>query len=104
MRAIANAFRPQSFNAAINELQSLDESFQQGQNTGQLGEKPLVVLTGTREPNVDELPPGVLPSQLPLAPVINVELGEHEDIEWTWTTLPSGQQYVSGYTIIKKTD
>lgn len=47
-------------------------------------------------------PIGFLPAQLPTTQVLNVELDEDEDIEWTWTTLPTGQQYVSGYTIIPK--
>ncbi|MGF1481902.1 MAG: hypothetical protein ACFB4I_20880 [Cyanophyceae cyanobacterium] len=47
-------------------------------------------------------PTGILPSQHLIAPVISVELAENEDVQWTWTTLPNGQQYVSGYTVVKK--
>ena len=34
--------------------------------------------------------------------VIEVQLAEDEEVEWTWTTLPGGQRYVSGYTIHEK--
>ncbi len=31
-----------------------------------------------------------------------VRLEEDEDVQWIWTRLPNGQQYVSGYTIVKR--
>ena len=34
--------------------------------------------------------------------VIEVELADDKEVEWTWTTLPGGQRYVSGYTIHEK--
>ena len=33
--------------------------------------------------------------------VISVNLDDDEEVEWTWTSLPNGQSYVSGYTIKK---
>ena len=47
-------------------------------------------------------PQPVPPDSLPPNRVVQVELGEEEEVEWTWTTLPGGQRYVSGYTIRKK--
>ena len=40
----------------------------------------------------------------PLAPnrVLSVELEQDEEVTWTWSALPSGEQYVSGYSIVKK--
>ena len=40
----------------------------------------------------------------PLPPnrVISVVVGVDEEVEWTWSTLPGGQRYVSGYTLRKK--
>jgi hypothetical protein len=44
-----------------------------------------------------------LPSvQPPANRVVSVDLEEDEEVQWTWTYLPDGQKYVSGYTIIKK--
>ena len=40
----------------------------------------------------------------PLNRVIEVELADDEEVEWTWSTLPGGQRYVSGYTIHEKLD
>lgn len=34
--------------------------------------------------------------------VINVTVGEDEDVNWTWTSRPDGTQFVSGYTIVKR--
>lgn len=34
--------------------------------------------------------------------IVSVELNEDEDVNWNWTTLPNGQNYVSGYIVIKK--
>ena len=40
----------------------------------------------------------------PLPPnrVVRVDLAEDEEVEWTWSTLPNGERYVSGYSIRKK--
>lgn len=43
----------------------------------------------------------------PIAPgssnqVMNVTVGEDEDVVWTWTSRPDGAQFVSGYTIVKR--
>ena len=34
--------------------------------------------------------------------VIQVELADDEEVAWTWSTLPGGQRYVSGYTVHKR--
>ena len=34
--------------------------------------------------------------------VISVDCAEDEEVQWTWTYLPNGQRFVSGYTKIKK--
>ena len=47
-------------------------------------------------------PQPALSSPLPPNRVIEVELSDDEEVEWTWSTLPGGQRYVSGYTIGKK--
>lgn len=44
-------------------------------------------------------PQAVLSGPPPPNRVIEVELGDDEEVEWTWSTLPGGQRYVSGYTI-----
>ncbi|MEM9541614.1 MAG: hypothetical protein AAGA60_19230 [Cyanobacteria bacterium P01_E01_bin.42] len=41
-------------------------------------------------------------SQPPTNRVLSVELGENENVEWVWTSLPDGTRYVSGYTIIQQ--
>ncbi len=33
---------------------------------------------------------------------LSVRLEEDEDVQWIWTRSPDGQQYVSGYTIVKR--
>ena len=35
--------------------------------------------------------------------VVSVALDEEEDVEWIWSTTPSGASYVSGYNIIRRT-
>lgn len=44
------------------------------------------------------------PGKAPANRVISVRLDEDEEVEWQWTSLPDGQTYVSGYTIIKKSE
>jgi hypothetical protein len=39
-----------------------------------------------------------LPPNRPLT----VLVGDDEDVEWIWSALPNGQQYVSGYNLRKK--
>jgi hypothetical protein len=34
--------------------------------------------------------------------ILEVRLGEHQDVEWSWSQTPSGRTYVSGYTIIDR--
>ena len=46
--------------------------------------------------------PVVTGSELPSNRLLTVAVQEDEDVEWTWSSLPNGQQYVSGYTIVKK--
>ncbi|NDJ17873.1 hypothetical protein [Myxacorys almedinensis] len=41
-------------------------------------------------------------SHLPANCIISVNLDDDEDVQWTWTFLPSGERYVSGYTIVKQ--
>lgn len=40
--------------------------------------------------------------ELPSNCVVSVELAEDEEVSWAWTQLPMGEQYVSGYSIRKK--
>ena len=47
-------------------------------------------------------PQPLVSSSLPPNRVIEVELSDDEEVEWTWSTLPGGQRYVSGYTIHEK--
>ncbi|MGC8504745.1 MAG: hypothetical protein ACP5MM_08115, partial [Acidithiobacillus sp.] len=47
-------------------------------------------------------PQPVTTSQLPPNRVLSVELDEDEEVTWTWSVLPSGEQYISGYSIVKK--
>ena len=49
-------------------------------------------------------PQPVLSGPPPPNRVIEVELTDDEEVEWTWSTLPGGQRYVSGYTIHEKLD
>ncbi|WP_322877567.1 hypothetical protein [Pseudocalidococcus azoricus] len=42
-------------------------------------------------------------SQVPANRVISVEIGDDEDVEWLWISLPDGTKYVSGYTVVPKT-
>jgi hypothetical protein len=39
------------------------------------------------------------PSGLPLSRVLSVEVEKGEQVEWTWTHLPGGVSYVSGYSV-----
>lgn len=41
-------------------------------------------------------------SQPPANRVISIELGDDEDVEWLWASMPDGSKYVSGYTIVQK--
>ncbi|MGB3694868.1 MAG: hypothetical protein WBG70_11340 [Spirulinaceae cyanobacterium] len=41
-------------------------------------------------------------SRLPANHLISIQLDDHEDVEWIWTSLPDGVDYVSGYKIIEK--
>lgn len=34
--------------------------------------------------------------------ILGVDLAPGEDVQWTWTVLPGGWRYVSGYTIIPR--
>ena len=47
-------------------------------------------------------PQPTLASSLPQNRVIDVEVPDDEEVEWTWTTLTGGQRYVSGYTLRPK--
>ena len=49
-------------------------------------------------------PQPAISGPLPSNRVIAVEVGVDEKVEWTWSTLPGGQRYVSGYTVHKKPD
>jgi len=40
--------------------------------------------------------------ELPPNCVLSVELAGDEDVSWAWTQLPNGDEYVSGYSISKK--
>lgn len=35
--------------------------------------------------------------------VLSVWLEEDEDVQWTWTYWPNGENSITGYTIVKKT-
>ena len=35
--------------------------------------------------------------------VISVKLEEDEEVQWTWTYWPNGENSITGYTIVKKT-
>ena len=45
--------------------------------------------------------PSVPANQLPPNRPLSVTLTESEDVEWIWSSLANGQQYVSGYKIVK---
>jgi hypothetical protein len=62
----------------------------QRDKTGRMGR---VVMVPQPLASINELPPN-----RPLS----VVLAEDEGVEWIWSTLPGGQQYVSGYKIVKK--
>ncbi len=47
-------------------------------------------------------PQPTISGPLPANRVIAVEVGDDEEVEWAWSTLPGGQQYVSGYTLRKR--
>ncbi len=47
--------------------------------------------------------PSVGNSDLP-GQVLNVELGEDEEVIWQWTHRPDGTSVVTGYEVIKKTE
>ncbi|MFH1567454.1 MAG: hypothetical protein ABIL09_05580 [Gemmatimonadota bacterium] len=47
-------------------------------------------------------PPSGPTDPLPANRVLSVEVAEDEEVLWTWTSLPGGQRYASGYTIRKK--
>ena len=40
------------------------------------------------------------PSGLPPSRVLSVEVEKGERVEWTWTHLPGGVSYVSGYSVM----
>ena len=44
-------------------------------------------------------PQPTLVGPLPQNRVVDVEVADDEELEWTWTTLAGGQRYVSGYTL-----
>ncbi len=46
-------------------------------------------------------PPPIINGTQPPTSLISVDLAEGEDVEWTWTFLPDGGRYVSGYTLLK---
>ncbi len=58
----------------------------------------------TRKTRVVAVPPPQLPSSglLPANRVLSVVLQAGEDVEWTWTSLPNGGSYVSGYAIVSR--
>lgn len=39
---------------------------------------------------------------VPANRVVSVDVEDGEEVEWTWTSLPDGSRYVSGYTITRK--
>ena len=47
-------------------------------------------------------PQPAIPGPLPANRVVSVQAGDDEEVEWTWSTLPGGLQYVSGYCLRKK--
>ena len=51
---------------------------------------------------VNAPPPAGGSGQLPANRVLSVEVGEDEEVEWTWTHLPGGGRYASGYTIRRR--
>lgn len=44
---------------------------------------------------------GFSAGELPANRVLSVELDWDEEVQWTWTVMPDGKKYVSGYTIHK---
>ena len=46
--------------------------------------------------------PPVAIQELPANRPMSVLLKSDEDVEWIWSPLPSGQQFVSGYKIVKR--
>ena len=40
------------------------------------------------------------PAVLPPSRLLSVEVEKGEQVEWTWTHLPGGVSYVSGYTVL----
>ena len=59
-------------------------------------------MTMKRKTTTIAAPQPTTSGSLPSNRVIDVEVGADEEVEWTWTTLPGGQRYVSGYTLNKK--
>jgi hypothetical protein len=45
--------------------------------------------------------PELMAGQVAPNRVLSVTLKPGEDVEWLWTSLPSGGSYVSGYRILK---
>lgn len=58
VKQISTGFVPQSAATLLQEMQSLAVNLHQAKQTQPLGDKPLVVLTSSRETDVDDLPPG----------------------------------------------